>query len=139
MHIAESFSTSDQIMHFMVALLEKGKTLCTPSNSVASAAQKIKDYLDLHFAEDISLSDLSEIVHLNSKYVSDLFRKEYEITLTNYVTQKRMEKAKLLLLRSKDPIVEISEQVGYNDAKYFTRLFKRNNGISPAQFRKLYK
>lgn len=138
LHTTEGLSTSEQIIRFIVSLLENFKELCTPADLSDSAARKVKDYIDAHFAEEVFLSSLSEIVHLNSKYISDLFRKEYDITITDYIAKKRMEEAKQLLLRSDLPISEISEQVGYHDPKYFTRLFKRLNGISPAQFRKLY-
>ncbi|MGI6070036.1 MAG: response regulator transcription factor [Blautia sp.] len=139
LHTAHSFSTTEQMIHFIASLLEKLKELCSCADASDSAAQQIKNYIDTHFAEEVFLSSLSEIVHLNSKYISDLFRKEYDITITDYVTQKRMDEAKILLLRRDDSITEISEQVGYHDPKYFTRLFKRFHGISPAQFRKLYK
>lgn len=135
---SETFSSLDQIVDFTASLLEELQTLCAPQDTSTSAAKKIRNYIDLHYNQDISLNDLSAMVYLNTKYISDLFKKEYNITITDYIAQKRIEEAKQLLLRSALPITEISDQVGYHDAKYFAKLFKRYNGISPAQFRKLY-
>ena len=78
------------------------------------------------------------MVYLNTKYISDLFKKEYSITITDYIAKKRMEEAQQLLIDTDFSIIEVSDQVGYHDAKYFSKLFKRYHGISPAQYRKLY-
>lgn len=107
-------------------------------SSSISAAQKLLDYIDQNYHQEISLGELASMVYLNTKYISDLFKKEYSITITDYIAKKRMEEAQQLLLDTDFSIIEVSDQVGYHDAKYFSKLFKRYHGISPAQYRKLY-
>jgi len=99
-----------------------------------SLTQKVKKYLDEHYEEDISLDVLSERYYVNSSYLSRLFRQEMGTTITDYLTNVRIEKAKELLLTGKYKIYEISEMTGYRSDKYFFRVFKQRTGMSPSEF-----
>jgi len=112
---------------------------CAPLESCGSSAEMIHRYLDENYYRDISLQMLADVVFLNSKYISELFKKKYGITITGYIAQRRISDACQMLADSNMTVVEISERVGYNDPKYFTRLFKRINGLTPIQYRRLYR
>lgn len=75
-------------------------------------------------------------VYISPYYLSHLFREELNITFLEYLTMVRMEEAKKLLKDTSLSIVAIASQVGYEDASYFSKVFKRYVGISPAQYRK---
>ena len=93
---------------------------------------QITDYI----LEDVSLHILSEEFHLNSQYISQLFRNEIEVNFLTYLTNIRMEHAKKLLLSSSLSIAEVSEQSGYGDYRVFTKVFKKSEGITPSQYRR---
>ncbi|MBD0383596.1 response regulator [Paenibacillus sp. WST5] len=102
----------------------------------ASVIQKIYDYIDEHLHEEISREQIAEHVHFNSAYLSRLFRKETNCSLSEYILKKRMDKAKLLLTSTNIKISDISSLVGYGDIPHFNKMFKRHVGLTPQEFRK---
>lgn len=81
------------------------------------------------------LKDASEYVHINPNYLSELFKKQTDTGFFDYLTQVRMENAKLLLLNTNKKIYQIGKEVGYEEAASFNRMFKKYAKISPKQFR----
>jgi two-component system, response regulator YesN len=97
---------------------------------------KIKDYIEAHFTdEDISLTVVSDHVHLSPGYISSLLKKQYNLTFVKYLTMLRMEKARELLSNPQLKIIDVSEQLGFNDAYYFSHCFKKYYDVSPKEFR----
>lgn len=103
--------------------------------SDASPISSIKNYIDLHFTEDISLTMLSDTFFMNPDYASRLFKKDYGISIKNYIIDKRIEAAKDLLATTTLPINVIATNVGYENYSYFTRLFKKVTNLTPIEFR----
>ena len=96
----------------------------------------ITRYLQEHVAEEMSLSVLSEAFHLNPQNISQLFKNEIGVNFLAYLTNIRMEKAKKLLLSTALSIAEVAEQAGYADYRVFTKVFKKNEGSTPSQYRR---
>ena len=96
----------------------------------------ITRYLQEHLAEDVSLSVLAEEFHLNPQYISQLFKSEIGVGFLAYLTGIRMERAKKLLLTTDLPVAEVAEQSGYGDYRVFTKVFKKNEGVTPSQYRR---
>ncbi|GAB2539020.1 response regulator transcription factor [Gracilibacillus alcaliphilus] len=97
--------------------------------------EKVKTYILNNLEKDISLSYLAELVHLNASYLSEYFKKNTGENYKQYVLKKRMEKAVLLL---KDPdmrVYDIAQEVGYHDAKHFSKVFQRYLGMTPTEYR----
>ena len=94
-----------------------------------------KNYLDQHYLENFLIKDVCDKFFVNKFYISRLFKDNLGTTPANYVIQKRIEKAKELLKTTDEPIFKISSMVGYNDAYHFSRLFKKEVGVSPKAFR----
>lgn len=88
--------------------------------------------------EQISLEGLSEQVGLSPAYFCALFKKETEIGFSKYLTNVRMEQAKILLRETHLPVWEVCKKVGHNDVRHFTQTFDKLMGVKPAVFRKLY-
>jgi YesN/AraC family two-component response regulator len=95
-----------------------------------------KKYITDNLSRAITLKEVADIVHLNACYFSVLFKEQTGLVFSEYVTRKRMQKAKKLLLSSDMQIEEISEQVGYQTSKYFIKMFKDIEGVTPSKFRK---
>ena len=96
----------------------------------------ITRYLQEHLAEDVSLSVLAEEFHLNPQYISQLFKSEIGVGFLAYLTGIRMERAKKLLLTTDLPVAEVAEQCGYGDYRVFTKVFKKNENVTPSQYRR---
>ena len=99
------------------------------------AVKKALEYIEENLSEDISLDSAAKVAGVSSFYLSKLFKEECGETFVNYISDRRLEKAKSLLSGTDFSVKEISAQVGYNDQNYFSKLFKGKFGLSPTEFR----
>jgi AraC-like DNA-binding protein len=97
---------------------------------------KIKEYLDTHVEEKISLKNISDVVSMSGPHVIRIFKKALGKTPYDYLLDKRMEYAELLLANSNIQIKEIASRLKFADEYYFSNFFKKKTGVSPRQFRK---
>lgn len=104
----------------------------TPMSEPVQAAVR---YVEEHLGESFGLREVAQAVHLNPSYFSVLFKDQLQMTFSEYVARKRLQKAKQLLLQTKLPIAEIAERVGYQTAKYFSKIFKEYEGHNPGYYR----
>jgi len=106
----------------------------TPNDTLL-AIEETKRYMDTHFNEKLKIETLAQQAELSPKYYSEMFKKQYGITVSDYITRLRVNKAKQLLLLTKDSIRLIASSVGYADEFYLSRKFKQAVGISPSAYR----
>jgi len=93
-------------------------------------------YMDSHFCDtDISFESLARDVNFSVSYISTLLRKKLNTSFVKMLTDLRMEKAKELLSNPALKIIDIAEQLGYNDPYYFSHCFKKHIGLPPKEFR----
>ncbi|MDO4322710.1 MAG: response regulator [Lachnospiraceae bacterium] len=97
--------------------------------------QKIKRLVEKEYMHDINLSYVAEQIHLAPAYVSYIFKKETGQTLIKYITEVRMEKARMLLEEGNLKIIQIAKNCGYENQSYFNRAFKNYFGQSPKQYK----
>ncbi|WP_273320882.1 response regulator [Vallitalea guaymasensis] len=95
----------------------------------------IYDYINTNFKKDISLNQVADLVELSPQYVSKLFKDKFNVNFIDYIIGLRLESSKELLKNTKLKIKEISKRVGYEDSNYFCRIFKKNIGMSPKEYR----
>jgi len=95
--------------------------------------QQAREFIEAHFAENISLEQLAGLGNLSSFHFVRLFRKVTGLPPHAYLTQVRVEKAKLLLAQGW-PIAQVGAEVGFADQSHFTRRFKRIVGVTPGQY-----
>lgn len=96
---------------------------------------EIKKEIQDSWWKKLSLSLLSQKYCISASYLSDIFAKYVGVSLVNYQMKIRIEKAKSFLIMTDKSILEISEAVGYEDPRYFTRVFKKITGETPKQYR----
>lgn len=96
----------------------------------------VKEYLDWHYTDKIPLDDLAEHFFINKFYLSKIFKETYGTTVNNYLISKRITRAKQLLRFTDMTVDEVGAAVGMGDANYFSRMFRKVEGISPREYRK---
>jgi AraC-like DNA-binding protein len=101
------------------------------------AIRNAVDFINLHLAEPISLSDVAAAVHVSPSHLSSLFKNFFQVSLWSYIITKRIERA-ILLLMDKDnqyTILEIALQCGFNNTTNFNRAFRKHTGLTPSEYR----
>ena len=114
------------------------KVLETRRQSGSASIREAKQYLAEHYRENPSLEDVADRVGMSPTYLSAMFKKEVGIGFSDYLIQLRCEEAKRLIRTTQEPLASVAEAVGYQDAKYFSRIFRKTVGIKPSEYRKLY-
>lgn len=108
---------------------------CVETHEI-SPLTKLQMYLDTHYNEDsITILSISQAMNFTPNYLCVLFKKHTGITIIQYITKLRLAKAQQLLTEPKIKLYSIAREVGYTDGKYFTRVFTKNLGMSPRQYR----
>lgn len=130
-----SIVTNEQLDKWLQAKMEWICSIGGMKNNVKhkQAMEFMLEFIHKNYAEDITISDLSEKVFISRNYLSHIFRKATGETFNNYVTRVRMEKAKALILEGKHLIYEIADMVGYKNVPYFSTLFKKVIGVNPSE------
>ena len=113
----------------------------TKEHSVGNAAVQNKlfdhamKFIHSHLSEPLSLDILSDHLHISPSHLSRTFKKVCGESLTEYINHMRVEKAKEYLLQKDILAYEVANLVGYNDATYFSSIFKKYTGVSPTEYR----
>jgi two-component system response regulator YesN len=111
-------------------------TVCIKSNEQApSPVADVVRYIEANFMNDITVEDLAHQAHLSPSRIAHLFQEQMGTTMTGVLTHVRLEQAKKLLLRTNLSCTEIAFRVGYKDQSYFTRIFRKQEKVTPRRFR----
>ena len=123
-----------EMLPILAEYIENNNLLGGSSRSIG---QLTKDYIKKNLSHKITLADLSWNLHFSTVTLTEHFKKEFGMTITEYILQKRMKKAAQILSNDGDvSIKEISETCGFSDIEYFSRSFKQYYGVSPSTYRK---
>lgn len=104
-----------------------------PGSLSANVRQAVQ-YIDTHYAQNISLNEVASHVGLSAEYLSRLFKDEAGMTYTSYLTSVRMRRAEQLLCEGKYRVYEVAQLVGYPNLSYFSTLFKKRFGVNPFEY-----
>lgn len=95
------------------------------------------DYIEANYQEPLSLADIARAAHLSISRLSHVFKEQMGVTLVDYLTTVRIERAKEILISTDKSCTEVCFASGYNNQSYFTRTFKEIVGVTPRQFREM--
>lgn len=104
-------------------------------SSYSTVVATAKQFLDLHYTEDVNLVLISEMVGVSESYLSKQFTKEVGSNFIQYLTNLRIEESKRLMKKKGYKITDIAETVGYLNVEHFSRMFKKTTGYSPKLYR----
>ena len=94
----------------------------------------VKKYVDAHIGSRLSLNEVSAIYGISPNYLSSLFKKYNDCGYTEYVTEQKITEAKKLMMEEHKKVYEIADSLGFESAFYFSKVFKKVEGISPTEF-----
>ena len=120
---------SDFIMEFSELVRDK-------HSGERSEILKIKEYVQLHYSENIDLNLVAGLVNVTPSHLSNLFKKETGNNFSSYLTDVRMQAAGKLLKSPDMLIYEVAEKTGYSNGGYFGKAFKKYWGVSPEEYKK---
>lgn len=111
------------------------KTEYIPEQAENNILNNVLIYIDNNFKEPITVTDISRMYFIEQSHLSRLFKKKVGMSFVEYVTRKRMEYAKQIIVSTDMAISEVASAVSYKDVRYFSNLFKKYNGVTPNEYR----
>lgn len=128
-------SALDMLTYLQELLADKYRQAGSQHQPGNRTFMAIRSFIDEHYLEELSIPSLAKQFSVNGNYISQLFKRVTGSTFTEYLTQLRMKHACEILLKTDLPISEVAENSGYTDYFYFSRIFKRTQGITPSAYR----
>ncbi len=102
--------------------------------------ETVKEHIETNYGDnDLSVEKIARSLYINSSYLRKVFRKELNLTVSDYITNIRMQKAKELISKGNIRLANVSEKVGYCDASHFSKSFKKHFGMSPSEYENIRK
>lgn len=127
------------LLEILLLLLMRDTKSTLDSASIDKASREcrfIEQYLDEHFAENITLEMLSGLTYMNKYYMVHAFKKYKGISPINYLISRRLNEAMHLLETTDYPIAKIAQAAGFSSQSYFSQVFRKELSVTPAQYRR---
>ncbi|MDD6483260.1 MAG: helix-turn-helix domain-containing protein [Clostridiales bacterium] len=128
--------SDNSILHYILELTEN---ITTFDNASGHKLSNIAEYIQEHYTEDLYLDNLAETFNTTPKYMSKAIKQQIGTSFKQYLTQLRIGKAKELLISDDVKIADVGVMSGFTNHSSFVRAFKQKTGISPSEYRSLYK
>jgi len=104
---------------------------------VNPSIQKAVNYINGNLSDNLTIKSITKNANVSKSVLYKNFHEEFGCTVSEFINRKRIENAKLLLKKSELSVEDISQRLGYSNASYFSKMFKKCEGISPLKYRKL--
>ena len=120
------------VRHFV----DPSKITLAPSNGLSrERLQRVCDYIEAHLDDRLTLADLAGVACLSPYHFSRSFKQAVGVGPQRYVMERRIERAKILMRRTRQPLASIALEVGFTDQSHLTGVFRRETGMTPGRFR----
>lgn len=130
------FTTVTDFIIWVENVTQQTVELISSKTQVSTAIDTLIKYIQDNLNSELNRSELTNIVHLHPDYLSTLFRQHTGVSLSEYITIERINMSKKLLLKTNQSISDIALSVGFQNISYFSKQFKRIEGVTPHHFRK---
>ncbi|MDD3204228.1 MAG: AraC family transcriptional regulator [Lachnospiraceae bacterium] len=128
--------TNQYLTDLITYCFQANKQEDTEMTSISNKLQQVREYIEAHAIEKLSLDQLSEQFFISKYHLSREYKNRYGITIGTALNSKRIAMAKSQLRFSTDPIEQICMACGFQDAAYFIKVFKKAEGMTPLEYRK---
>ncbi|MED4957248.1 helix-turn-helix domain-containing protein [Paenibacillus sp. FSL R5-0527] len=134
--LAQSLHSLEDMEEYVKYLVNTAMAYRNFAAEPKTVAEEIKQYIHAHYGDELTRSDLAEVVYLNPDYLARLFKKETGVSLGSYIIQVRISAAKQLLKTTNLSVYAVANKVGYANYSYFSKLFKQEVGVTPNEYKK---
>lgn len=133
-----AYQPSADLYKLLLRLYQEPVLAGHPNQPSPVSWKMLESYIQLHLHEQITNIDLARLCNISLAHFCNLFREHYRQTPQEYIRRQRILKSRYLLTRSQLSISQITEELGFCNDSHFCRIFKKNEGITPLQYRKMY-
>ncbi|KKW28630.1 MAG: Two component transcriptional regulator, AraC family [Candidatus Uhrbacteria bacterium GW2011_GWD2_52_7] len=132
--------TIEDMSIFVMKYYDKACDLISEKRNKRSSnvVEKVKDIINRKYSTNLTIGSIAQEAYIASTYLCLVFRQETGETLNEYLTRVRIDKAKEILMDRNIKLYDVCFAVGYTDASYFTKIFKKTTGLTPSDFRDKY-
>ena len=128
------YSTSD-LLNLSAVCYDTAISILEHGEKSTDAVIVVKDYIQKHYKENINRDDVANIAYVTPNYLSKLFTQRIGMNMREYINLLRINEAKRVLLTTEENISDIASDLGYNNISYFSTVFRKICGMSPAEWR----
>lgn len=134
--IVHGYDFLSEIYHFILNILEKVKDKYQRESKYSRVIKGAMDFIAEHYSnQELSISEIADYTNFTATYLNVLFKQEMKLTLKQYLSSYRLEKAKKMLEQNYFKVTEIAEKCGYANANYFAKVFKEVTNMTPLEYR----
>lgn len=134
-----SLYSLDHMKEYLSYILRTAGEYMEFADKSQSVVDKMKEYINAHYSEEINRNSLAGIVFLNPDYLARLFKKETGQSISGYVQDVRIREAKNLLVSPGVQVNEVALRVGYDNFSYFSHVFRGKTGVTPNEYRQMHR
>jgi len=122
---------------FSEVILQLQKDALSVPSTYERVCERVLSYIHQNYSKPLKLQEVAKILHYHPDYMTRCVKRTIGMNLSQYIMYYRISKAKEMLLNTSQTISSIAQEVGYEDITYFSRVFKKLEGITPQQFRRM--
>ena len=126
-------------MLFLLLFLELSMRIEKNGKRQSGKMAKVLSYINENYEYDIGMEELAEKFGVSSRYIRKCFKEETGISCSQYIASLRIEKAKEMLWSGSETVTEIAARTGFNSSQYFCRVFQQYTGMTPLEYRNMWK
>jgi AraC-like DNA-binding protein/ligand-binding sensor protein len=134
----DNLETIDSIVDWLNNLISRFSESIFNSDNHSDVIFKTISFMKNNYRRDVTLEEMARFAYISPTYLSKIFKQETGYTTNGYLTKLRIGESKKLLANKSLSVMDISGMVGFEDQSYFSKVFKKQEGVSPAQYRKRF-
>jgi len=131
----QAYTSLDKMLDLVNFVLDYVEEHTSDANYEPEPIERAIAYIDQNIEKSCTRAEIAEAIYMNPEYLSRLFKRVKGISLNDYITLKKVEIAKSLLVNTNIPVNLIASKVGYSNFSYFSQVFKKYCGLAPLEFR----
>ncbi|SHN35055.1 response regulator transcription factor [Gracilibacillus kekensis] len=138
----KKLSSVNHLSEWIYSIFNRIKIVITDESNESNQSRsmivrKVQHYIEANISRDLSLKQIADQVYLHPVYLSRLYKEEKDEGISDYITRRKIERGAQMLKHTNLKIYHIADELGYQNANYFSKIFKEHFGMTPNAYRKL--